>query len=313
VPALMAGGASQGATGIERIQGDTMGTRLKEDPVWRCPMGKGAAVRAPPGLSPGARGDPSWMRAVCRSSRSQLRSYCSTPSRPGWMRAVSRRSRPQFAEEMRHAQVEGEADLHQGLEAGVALSGQDARDGGLSDPALLGELDLRRPGELDELAHLSLRVVVVQGSTRRIPSALEPAVDMLLSTEGTPREVGEFHRWLTIPRVLESTVLGQAIDYVLSNWAGLTVFLNDPVIELDNNPAERSLRGPVIGRKGFYGSRSERGAQVACTFYTLFGSARLCGIDPATYVRRALIGALEKPGTILLPWDVAREAPSNAP
>jgi hypothetical protein len=126
------------------------------------------------------------------------------------------------------------------------------------------------------------------------------------------KALDEFHRWLTLPRVLGSTSLGKAMHYVLSNWVGLTRFIDDPVIELDNNPAERSLRGPVVGRKGFYGSRSERGAQVACTFYTLFGSAKLCGIDPAAYVRRALIGALAQPGAVLLPWEVAREATLKA-
>ena len=43
----------------------------------------------------------------------------------------------------------------------------------------------------------------------------------------------------------------------------------DPRIPLDNNAAERALRGPVVGRKNRHGSRSLRGTQVAALFYSL--------------------------------------------
>ncbi|MGE3508591.1 MAG: transposase, partial [Vicinamibacterales bacterium] len=60
----------------------------------------------------------------------------------------------------------------------------------------------------------------------------------------------------------------------------LTRFLDNPCIPLDNNAAERVLRGPVVGRKNHYGSKSLRGTQVAALFYTLCESAKLVGVDP---------------------------------
>ena len=39
------------------------------------------------------------------------------------------------------------------------------------------------------------------------------------------------------------------------------------------------LRGPVVGRKNHYGSKSLRGTQVAALFYTLCESAKLVGVD----------------------------------
>ncbi len=63
-------------------------------------------------------------------------------------------------------------------------------------------------------------------------------------------------------------------------WAGLTHFLDDPRIPLDNNYAERGLRGVVLGRKNHYGSRSRRGTEVAALFYSLVESAKLCGVEP---------------------------------
>jgi transposase len=38
------------------------------------------------------------------------------------------------------------------------------------------------------------------------------------------------------------------------HWSGLTRFLDDPRILLDNNASERRVRGPALGRKNYYGS-----------------------------------------------------------
>ena len=46
-------------------------------------------------------------------------------------------------------------------------------------------------------------------------------------------------------------------------WPGLRRFVDDGRLPLDNNAMERDLRGVVIGRRNHYGSRSERGTQVA--------------------------------------------------
>jgi transposase len=65
-----------------------------------------------------------------------------------------------------------------------------------------------------------------------------------------------------------------------------------PEHPLDNNATERALRGPVVGRKNHYGSRSRRGTEVAALFYTLLESAKLAGVDPRAYLRAAVHAAL---------------------
>ena len=40
----------------------------------------------------------------------------------------------------------------------------------------------------------------------------------------------------------------------------------------------------VIGRKNHYGSRSQRGTEVAALFYSLIESAKLCGVEPKAYL-----------------------------
>ena len=91
---------------------------------------------------------------------------------------------------------------------------------------------------------------------------------------------------------------------MLSLWPGLTCFLADPRIPLDNNAAERALRGVVVGRKNHYGSHSKRGAEVAAILYTLFESAKLAGVDPHRYALEATRRAIASPETATLPEDL---------
>ena len=88
---------------------------------------------------------------------------------------------------------------------------------------------------------------------------------------------------------------------MLGLWPGLTRFLDDARVPLDNNATERGLRGMVVGRKNHYGSRSQRGREVAALFYSLIESAKLCGVEPKEYLLRATHAELETPGTVTLP------------
>ena len=74
---------------------------------------------------------------------------------------------------------------------------------------------------------------------------------------------------------------------------------------LDNNAAERALRGLVVGRKNHYGSHSKQGAQVAAILYTLFESAKLAGVDPHAYVLETARRAIATPRTVTLHTDLS--------
>ncbi|MGB5504338.1 MAG: IS66 family transposase [Polyangiales bacterium] len=75
--------------------------------------------------------------------------------------------------------------------------------------------------------------------------------------------VQEIHRWALQQRALPQSPLGKAIAYLGKHFDGLRAFLTDSAVPLDNNRTERAMRGVVLGRKNHYGSRSERGTQVA--------------------------------------------------
>lgn len=109
-------------------------------------------------------------------------------------------------------------------------------------------------------------------------------------------------------KTLEQSGLGRAIAYMQGLWPGLVKFLENPKIPLDNNGTERAIRGPVVGRKNFYGSRSRRGTEVAATFYTVFETAKALRLDPAAYLRAVVFKALASPGSVTLPADLQATA-----
>jgi transposase len=111
-------------------------------------------------------------------------------------------------------------------------------------------------------------------------------------------------QWATVQVGLPRSDFGKAVRYMLERWAGLTRFVEDPRVPLDNNAAERALRGPVVGRKNHYGSRSLRGTQVAAIFYTLCETAKLTGIDPHAYLLLALYAAIAQPGAVTYTEDL---------
>ena len=133
----------------------------------------------------------------------------------------------------------------------------------------------------------------------------DPAVLLQRRQEGRADQsvpiIAAIQRWVLAQRVLPESGLAKAIEYMTGMWRGLTLFLTDPRIPLDNNATERVLRGPVVGRKNFYGARSQRGTEVAALFYTLFETAKLRGVEPKAYLRKAVDAALVRPGTITLP------------
>lgn len=114
--------------------------------------------------------------------------------------------------------------------------------------------------------------------------------------------VAEIRAWALAQGGLKRSDFGKAVAYLLSHWQGLVRFLDDPMVPLDNNQAERALRGLVLGRKNHYGSRSQRGANVSALFYSLIGTAKLNGLDPDAYLRDALTAALKTPGAVTLPF-----------
>lgn len=97
------------------------------------------------------------------------------------------------------------------------------------------------------------------------------------------------------------------------HWSGLTVFIDHPQIPMDNNIAERGLRGSVVGRKNYYGSGAVWSAELAAALFTLFGTLKLWKLNLHTWLLSyfyecAMLGG-KPPEDIqkYLPWKMTQK------
>jgi transposase len=170
------------------------------------------------------------------------------------------------------------------------------------------EAEPHYPGPCAEALALIARLYAVERACPRQDSSTDDAsrvetlrLHTMLRAEQSAPIIAELRAWAHRQRALPESSLGKAIAYMLGLWPGLTRFLDDPQIPLDNNATERGLRGLVVGRKNHYGSRSKRGTEVAALFYSLIESAKLCGVEPKAYLLHAVRVALATPGAVTLP------------
>ena len=83
--------------------------------------------------------------------------------------------------------------------------------------------------------------------------------------------------------VLPKTPVGKAVTYSLNQWDALVRYTDNPILEIDNNVSERTLRMVCLGRKNYLFAGSERGAKSAAVIYSLVASCKLNDHDPFAY------------------------------
>jgi transposase len=105
----------------------------------------------------------------------------------------------------------------------------------------------------------------------------------------------------------------KVLESLRYHWAGLTVFVDHPEVPMDNNTAERSERGPVVGRKNYYGSGAVWSGRLAAMLFSLFQTLALWGINPRVWLTAYLTACAEAGGQAparpeaLLPWNLSEE------
>ena len=98
-----------------------------------------------------------------------------------------------------------------------------------------------------------------------------------------------------------------------NHWTGLTVFVDHPEVPMDNNTAERAHRGPVVGRKNYYGSGALWSGQLATMLFSLFQTLALWNLNPRVWLSAYLQACAAAGGKVppnvesLLPWNLSEQ------
>jgi len=130
----------------------------------------------------------------------------------------------------------------------------------------------------------------------------------------------EFKQWLQekAPLVPQKSPISKAIKYTLNHWAGLTRYLEDGRLLIDNNHTERSIKPFVIARKNFLFAKSQAGARAMCLHFSLIRTAKQHGLDPWRYYEK-ILKQIPSCKTLadyeaLLPWqiDMAKVNPGGS-
>lgn len=89
-------------------------------------------------------------------------------------------------------------------------------------------------------------------------------------------------------RYLPESSLAQAIEYPLSQWPALEVYLENGRVELDNNLVENAIRPTAIGKKNCIFIGDANAGERSAIIYTIIESCSRRGLDPYAYLREVL-------------------------
>jgi transposase len=121
----------------------------------------------------------------------------------------------------------------------------------------------------------------------------------------------ELEEWLhaQLPKISGKSPLAKAIRYALSRMPKTRPWLDNGILELDNNSAERAMKPIAIGRKNYLFMGSEGGGKSAAIAYTLIETAKLNSVDPQAWLTDVLSRIADHKVTRmdeLLPWRYAQ-------
>jgi transposase len=123
----------------------------------------------------------------------------------------------------------------------------------------------------------------------RARSLAAPQRAELRQVEAAPR-LESLRQWLNQlqKETLPKSPLGQAVAYVQNQWTALTVYLTDGDLAIDNNAAERALRGTAVGRKNWLFFGSETGGQTAAVLTSFIATCQRHAVNPWQYLKDVL-------------------------
>lgn len=155
------------------------------------------------------------------------------------------------------------------------------------------------PGRMRSILLLIAELYRVEKLARQRGLAGE---DLHLMREQDARPVLEkLHAYLNDIReqLLPKSEAGQAVNYLLKNWAALTRYVENPDLSIDNNHTERSLRGWAVGRNNWTFFGSDRGGRTAAILRSFVASCELVKVDPFAWFHDVLSRIAEHPVTRL--------------
>jgi transposase len=180
---------------------------------------------------------------------------------------------------------------------------------------------------IGELYHLNA-VRIDRGREPQVPALPAPFVRMEVARMNTPNyaqaQQALVQKVATLAQNRDAELAQpdlpaprrKILESLREHWQGLTLFVDQPEIPMDNNGAERAGRPVAVGRKNYYGSGSVWSGQLMAMLMTLFQTLALHGVDDRRYLTAYLEACAQNQGqppsdlTPWLPWNFKVAVPA---
>ena len=97
-------------------------------------------------------------------------------------------------------------------------------------------------------------------------------------------------RWMKqqYTQVIPKSTIGKALGYSIERWERLSLYTQNGMLNIDNNPVENSIRPVALGRKNYLFAGSHEAARRSGMLYSLLGTCKLHHIEPYTWLKEVL-------------------------
>jgi len=145
---------------------------------------------------------------------------------------------------------------------------------------------------------------------------LEPKQRYLIRLEKSKPILDELKVWCdkTVAKTMKDSLIGKAIRYMINQWDYLVCYLEDGLLQIDNNAAERSVKPFVIGRKNWLFSQTPRGAKSSAILYSLVQTSKANNLEPFAFLSYLLteipkLGRHYQPEELdqFMPWNLTEK------
>lgn len=121
---------------------------------------------------------------------------------------------------------------------------------------------------------------------------LEPQQRKALRLQESLPVINEFGKWMFDQMkhqlILPRSPIGKAFRYSMDRWEQLSAYLNDGILEIDNNLVENAIRPLAIGRKNYLFAGSHNAAQRAAGIYSFFAICKKHEVNPYEWLKYTL-------------------------
>jgi transposase len=149
--------------------------------------------------------------------------------------------------------------------------------------------DIHKATSSPVAAETLLRIAALYEIETRVRGKLPDERRRLRQAEAAPL-FEDLQGWLgrTLPSLPNRGELAKAMRYAITRMKRLKVYLEDGRLEIDNNIAERSVRGIALGKKNYLFAGSDKGGEHGAVIYTLIETAKLNGVDPQAWLAHVI-------------------------